>query len=369
MNLDALEQETTNLANEELWNALQERKFSSANPPEKPIPLLKLCDSVICTPGNLSVVSGQAKSAKSAALGGAVASLLDQNAVVTDFNAGGDDRDTLGFTSEPGEGAIVWIDTEQSRYDLHTNVLRVFRRAAVSHEPPYFHVFSLVDISTNQRREALGLCLERLGPIRAIFLDGVADLLLDPNDAEEAFALVDHLHMTAVRYNCAIISVLHENPGGGETGKTRGHLGSQLERKAESNIRVNKDKDGVSTIFVEKGRHCYIPQTHGHCFAWDDEAGMHKSLGQRNRVMAERKDERKAAKSEEEITKLTEIVVRLLKRPSTKKEIAALIENDTGLSQATAFRKVAALIADGVLVSSKGNMYVLSAMDEPLDGE
>ncbi|MBN8420550.1 MAG: hypothetical protein J0L73_16650 [Verrucomicrobia bacterium] len=45
-----------------------------------------------------------------------------------------------------------------------------------------------------------------------------------------AYALVEHLAQLAINYVWPIIVVLHENPSGFETGKTRGHLGSQLAR-------------------------------------------------------------------------------------------------------------------------------------------
>jgi len=367
MNPEALQQDTETQQKAALWAAMQERKFSIHNPPEKPIPLLKLADHMICSPGNISNLQGAAKSAKSAAMGGMIAALLQQGATVTSFQEESV-RDTLGFTSEPGEGSIVHLDTEQSDYDHHINVVRAFRRAGVQQDAPNFHSFSLVDVSTAERRAALELCLENLAPVRAVFVDGIADLLIDPNDPAESFSLVDYLHQTAVRHHCAIVTVLHENPGGGETGKTRGHLGSQLERKAESNIRVAKDKDGISTIFIEKGRHCYIPQQQGHCFQWDDEAGMHRSLGQRNRVLAERAEGRKAEKEDAEVDKLTALLRQHLPRGGSKSEVSHMFMEELGISQATAFRKVKFLVDSGVLVVGRDGL-VLSAMDEPLDGE
>ena len=63
------------------------------------------------------------------------------------------------------------------------------------------------------------------------------------------------LPLIATEQNAVVVTVLHENPNS-EYGKTRGHLGSQLERKAESNLRLQKDNTtGVTTIFTEKSRH------------------------------------------------------------------------------------------------------------------
>jgi hypothetical protein len=109
-------------------------------------------------------------------------------------------------------------------------------------------------------------------------MDGVADLCADPNDSEEAFDLVHELHALAIGHDCAIVTVLHENPGS-ESGKTRGHLGSQLERKAECNLRLAKDTDGITTVWAERARHCHLPKNEGPCFAWNDAASMHTSCG------------------------------------------------------------------------------------------
>ncbi len=83
----------------------------------------------------------------------------------------------------------------------------------------------------------------------------------------------------AITYACPIICVLHENPGENHHGKTRGHLGSQLERKAETNLRLSKDAEGITTVFTERSRHCHIPKDTGPRFAWDNAAGMHMSCG------------------------------------------------------------------------------------------
>ncbi len=88
----------------------------------------------------------------------------------------------------------------------------------------------------------------------AVIVDGVADLVLDVNDAKECNALVAKLHALAIKYDCPdrIICVIHENPNA-DTGKMRGHLGSQLERKAESNLRLRKKED-VTVVFSDRQR-------------------------------------------------------------------------------------------------------------------
>jgi hypothetical protein len=97
------------------------------------------------------------------------------------------------------------------------------------------------------------------------------------NDATEANGLVGELHALAIRFDCPIICVLHENPGENTQGKTRGHLGSQLERKAESNLRLLKDSDGVTVVFTERSRSASISRDRGPRFKWYDADAMHRT--------------------------------------------------------------------------------------------
>jgi hypothetical protein len=131
-----------------------------------------------------------------------------------------------------------------------------------------------------QRREIIPLELARAKAachgILAVIIDGIGDLCLDPNDPEEALALIDEIHRLAIQFDTVVVCVLHENPGS-EIGKTRGHLGSQLERKAETNLRLEKDAHGVTVMYSERARSSFISRENGPRFAWDEEARMHRS--------------------------------------------------------------------------------------------
>ena len=74
-----------------------------------------------------------------------------------------------------------------------------------------------------------------------------------------------------------IICVIHINPGS-DIGKTRGHFGSQLARKAESNLRLVKDKNEVVTAYTESSRHAFISEKDGPRYEWEPLVGMHVSL-------------------------------------------------------------------------------------------
>jgi CRISPR/Cas system-associated endonuclease/helicase Cas3 len=72
-----------------------------------------------------------------------------------------------------------------------------------------------------------------------------------------------------------MLFIIHYNPG---SEKTRGHLGSHLERKSETNLRLEKDKTGVTKLWADKNRRAPISKETGPRFAWSDEAEMHVSV-------------------------------------------------------------------------------------------
>ncbi len=269
MNLAPLEADLAQ-PSEEDFARLDKGRFDINNPPEKPVPVLWLCGQGISTPGNLTVVSAQLKSAKTSAIMAALVSMMKPN--------GG----CLGVTGTWTGGAWIHLDTEQSRSDFDKVVRIALRRAELSAPPPWARFYSTVHLDIAERRELFFAELDRAyrehGKISGASVDGVADLCHDPNDSTEAFALVSRLNRAAAHYGCPIIVSLHENPGS-DKGKTRGHLGSELARKAETNLSLEKNADGIVTMFTERSRSIHIPKANGPRFAWDDAAGMHLSCG------------------------------------------------------------------------------------------
>jgi hypothetical protein len=139
--------------------------------------------------------------------------------------------------------------------------------------------YALAGFSASELPQALTLALKDAaagGGVYAIILDGTADFVTDVNDQTECNAFVAELHAMAIDHDCPIINVVHENPGQ-DGGKMRGHLGSQLERKGESNLRLQKTHE-VTVLFSEKQRGAPILEKDGPRFAWSNEAGMHVTV-------------------------------------------------------------------------------------------
>jgi hypothetical protein len=250
---------------------LAKRQFNPNIIPPPIRPVFKLDDRVIATPCNLSSITSAVKTGKSSAIGAMIASAFPHP----------DNADMLGFESaNPKNLGIVHIDSEQSPDDHWYCVNRMVRRAGLKLPPPWFHSYCLTGLGFKAILDCFVLALEmsaqQHGGLLAACLDGIADLVSDVNDPAECNALIAQLHGLSIKYDCHINGVIHFNPG---TEKSRGHLGSQFERKAETNLRLDKTNE-ITTIWSDKQRRAPIPKGSGPCFCWSDEHQMHVSCTQ-----------------------------------------------------------------------------------------
>ena len=327
---------------------LDARRISLTNPPTKPLPILTLGGQQISTAGNLTAIAAQAKHGKSAAVGATLASF---------FGESEDGGDFLGFESEPANGkAVVLFDTEQSPFDAWQLISRSMRRAGLSKLPPNLRAYAVLDLSVEDRLRALRAELERAakdcGGIHAIFIDGVADLCLSVNDEAEANGLIADLVALAVKFSCPIICVLHENPAQpGLAGKTRGHLGSQLERKAESNLRIKKDNDGISVIFSERCRSANIPEATAPRFKYCEKAGMHISC-----------ESAGVAKAEADREEMREEVREIFNTPDSIAgfswaDVLKRLEEINGIKSSGARKRLEKLTKAGLIKKNSAGLY------------
>jgi hypothetical protein len=221
------------------------------------------------------------------------------------------------------------FDTEQSVEDHWHQINRAVVRAGRTVPPPWLWSYCLTGFDPKQARAAAWGIFEKaaqqFGGIFAASIDGFADLVSDVNDPEACNDLVASLHALAIKYDCPISGVIHFNPG---SEKTRGHLGSQLERKSETNLRLDKDSD-ITSVWSEKQRRAPIVKGQGPRFRWDDTAKMHVS------VQAE-SDARSVAKTADAINLRDEVFAG--KESMRYTEIEKGIMRATGKSEATAKR-------------------------------
>lgn len=254
------------------------------NPPASVQTIISINDVPLGTQGNLLCITGGEGSGKSNYSGSLIAGAMSGQQMI----------DTLGTSVHPNRQnkAVLLYDTEQSEVQLYKNSLNIQKRSKEPKMPDYFKAYCLTGMSRNERLLAIVQSMDKyyyeFGGIHIVIIDGIADLIGSANDEVESLRIVDELYRLAGIYKTCIICVLHFVPNGL---KLRGHLGSELQRKAAAIISIEKDDDPnisvIKALKVRDGSPLDVPLIQ---FAWDKEVGMHCYLGEKTK---EEKDKRK----------------------------------------------------------------------------
>jgi hypothetical protein len=149
---------------------------------------------------------------------------------------------------------LVHFDTEQAPFHCQM----VFRRPLdmTSIDTGKYHTFALRQLDFKERIQFIEYYLYKKlqgKNIGLVIIDGIADLCSDVNNIEESNAVVQKLMKWTKELNCHILTVIHSNFG---TDKPTGHLGSFLEKKAETQIQLelNTVNKHLVTVSCKRSR-------------------------------------------------------------------------------------------------------------------
>ena len=201
----------------------------------------KLVPIALGTYGNLSVVTAPPKTMKTFFI-----SLLASVYLSGSNIYGGN------LKGHKGNGHLLHIDTEQGLWHCQ----KVFKRPLTmdkSINTNNYHTFGLRSIDHKMRIDFIDYYLEnKIKKPSLIIIDGIADLCSDANAIVESNALVQKLMEWSAKYKCHIINVIHQNYGSQKLGT--GHLGSFLEKKAETVIALEANTVNKDWVTVKCGR-------------------------------------------------------------------------------------------------------------------
>lgn len=145
---------------------------------------------------------------------------------------------------------IIHFDTEQGKFHCQ----KVFRRPLIMNnltEDKGYYTYALRSLNYKDRINFIDYILkDKLDGdnIGLVIIDGVADLVADVNNLEKCNELVQKLMEWTDKLNCHITTIIHSNYG---SEKPTGHLGSFLEKKAETQIKLEKNTVNKGWITVE----------------------------------------------------------------------------------------------------------------------
>ena len=190
----------------------------------------------VLTRGNISMVVGLPGARKSFLCTGIAGAFLSNDTCI-------------GLQGEIPDGNLLWLDTEQA--DVH--VARIGRRLnrIMRHDekdnPQNIKIHRGRELTPQDRAKLLNATIALYRP-DVVVIDGVADLISDPNDVAQSTAIVNELMKLSKEHDCHILVVVHANIG---SEKARGHLGSEVQRKAETVITVKADGETSKCMFAK----------------------------------------------------------------------------------------------------------------------
>ena len=190
----------------------------------EPVPIIMQGDKLVLSRGNLSVISGAAKSRKSMFTAALAASFFG--------------NDTFGLTGCIKGGKCLLFDTESSEAHVMKQLKRIYTMLGWTSSNPDLIVFHLRECSIQERLEIIKNAIDLYKPDWAI-IDGLLDLVNTANDDTGTNLLIMELMRITSVYNCHLTTILHTGKSNG--GQMLGWLGSYAQRKAETVFQLTKD--------------------------------------------------------------------------------------------------------------------------------
>lgn len=316
------------------------------NPPEASHPIVSVNGVPLGTQDNLFCITGGEGTGKSNYISAILSGVINEEALAPETTLG------LRIAANPRQLAVLHYDTEQSEAQLHKNLGRTLKRAGLNRVPLFFHSFYLASLSRQERlkliRDSMDMLYHKYGGIQLVVIDGIADLIRSANDESESIAVVDELYRLAGIYNTCIICVLHFVPNGV---KLRGHIGSELQRKAAGILSIENDDNPelsvVKALKVRDGSPLDVPIM---LFGWDKELDMFTYRGEKS----------KAEKEKRKTVDLISVAKEILKeqKPIAYSDLVVSVMEEMDVKDRTAKKYIAYMREQNILSQDSMGNYV-----------
>ncbi|MBO6171816.1 MAG: AAA family ATPase [Bacteroidales bacterium] len=210
-----------------IWESILIRATDKyVTPPE----VIRVGTSTIGTLGNFSASTGKGKSKKTFNVCAIVASAISG-------------RKVLNYEScfPADKKRILYFDTEQSSFHCHKVLERINCLAGLPAEQDcdLIEFVMLREYGPLERRQIIELALAERPGVGLVIIDGLRDLLYDINSSNESAEVIGLLMKWSSQYNLHIHTVLHLNKG---DDNVRGHIGTELNHKAETVLQISKNE-------------------------------------------------------------------------------------------------------------------------------
>ena len=216
-------------SDEELESYLSKGEIKATDKITVPPKILFVGDCTIATFGNFSASTGKAKSKKTFNISAMVAAAVT-NSTVLNYRA----------SLPEGKRNILYFDTEQSKFHCHSVLERIYKLSGLSlkEDDPRLMFWGLREYTPKLRIAVIDYALRKYDEVGLVIIDGLRDLMYDINNGKEATDVMTVLMAWTSVYELHIHTVLHLNKN---DNNPRGHIGTELENKAETVLIISKN--------------------------------------------------------------------------------------------------------------------------------
>ena len=201
--------------------------------------VLKIGGVAIGTLGNFSASIGKAKSKKTFNVSAMVAAALSG-------------KEVLNYTTDfpDRKNRILYIDTEQSQNHCMIVMHRIMKLAELpaNEDCDRFYFLALRKFNPKERLAIIDDAISQIEGLGFVVIDGIRDLVYDINSPSEATCVISKLMQWTDEYQIHLHTILHQNKS---DENARGHIGTEINNKAETIIQIDKDKDDSNISKVE----------------------------------------------------------------------------------------------------------------------
>ena len=221
--------EKDDFSDEELESYLSKGEIKATDKVTIPPKILFVGDCTIATFGNFSASTGKAKSKKTFNISAMVAAAVT-NTTVLNYRA----------CLPEGKRKILYFDTEQSKYHCHNVLERIYKLSGLSvkKDDPRLLFWGLREYTPKLRIALIDYALRKHQEVGLVIIDGLRYLMYDINNGKEATDVMTVLMAWTSVYDLHIHTVLHLNKN---DNNPRGHIGTELENKAETVLIISKN--------------------------------------------------------------------------------------------------------------------------------
>ena len=229
---------------EELKAYIDESVISVTGTYDQSASVLMVDDSTIGTLGNFSASIGKAKSKKTFNVSAIAAAALI-NGTVLHYRA----------CFPEGKRKILYVDTEQGKNHCQIVLNRILKLAGLPKDCDADNLTMLAlrkyspEVRLAITEEAIGM----IPDLGLVIIDGIRDFIHDINSPGESTDVISKFMQWTDDRQIHIHTVLHQNKNDEHA---RGHVGTELNNKAETVMQIEPDKDDKSISVVES----YQPQ-------------------------------------------------------------------------------------------------------------